>query len=566
MVRNLLCLLAVFSLLLAGCSKRPDAGEGPAEPQENQWDKAQGGAADSASMTTTDIDWGTLDDRRAAANPDAILRLNNGAEPKTLDPAKMTGVTEGNLATALFEGLVTLHPKTLQPIPGVAKSWELSEDGKTYTFHLRDCTWTNGDPVTAADFLYSWTRVLQPATGAEYAYEMYYIVGAEEFNTGKTTDPATLGMKVIDDKTFQVTLKNPVAYFLELVAFSTYYPVNQSCVEAHGSKWTRPENIVGNGAYVMTEWAPNSHITLERNETYWDKEHVLLKSIKVTPFDNASSVLNQYLNDEMDWISSVPVEKIKELETRDDYYSGLYLGVYYYRFNTENEVLKDVKVRKALQLAINTGEVVKITAGGEKPATSFTPPGFRTYTPPGFETWNVEKAKQLLAEAGYPNGEGFPAMELLYNTSENHKKIAEAIAYRWKQELGIEVELLNQEWKVYLENTTNMNYQIGRAGWIGDYMDPYTFLKMWVTDGGNNRTGWSNAEYDSLLKQSNQEVDPARRMEILQKAEAILLEEVPVAPIYYYVTHNMYKRYVGGVYDNLRDRHNWKYLFIAKQN
>ncbi len=491
--------------------------------------------------------------------------FNNGTEPEGLDPARITGVSEGRLADALFEGLVTLDPETLAPRPGVAQSWTVSADGQTYTFQLRkNARWTNGDPVTARDFLRSWKRVLTPKTASEYAYQLYYVAGAEDFHRKKTEDFSTVGVSVQDAHTLEVRLRAPCAYFLELCAFHTLLPVPVDVVEAHGDRWTRPEHIVGNGAFQLAAWKPREKIVLVQSSTYWDRDFVKLDKVTVLPYEDQNTAYKLFLEGQVHWLSAVPQAKIEEVKRHPDYYVTPYLGTYYYRFNVTRPPFDDVRVRKAFCRAVDRSVITDhVLKSGQKPSTWFCP-SMGAYEPPAGLGYDRDAAKRLLAEAGYgPGGKPFPEVELFFNTSEAHKKVAEAIVQQWNKHLGVTVSLRNTEWKVYLDKVRKLDYAIARAGWIGDYSDPNTFLDMFVTGGGNNNTGWSNARYDDLIGRAQRELDPKKRLAAFREAETILVrDEVPIMPIYTYVNQGMLRESVLGWFENVRDWHPLKYLWL----
>lgn len=490
----------------------------------------------------------------------------NGAEPETLDPALLTGALEGRLAEALFEGLTTYHPRDLTPLPGMAERWVIAADRLTYTFHLRQARWSNGDPVTAHDFVYSWRRVLAPETAARYAYMLYYLKNGEAYNKGELKDPALVGVRAVDDRTLVVTLAHPTPYFLDLTSFSTLLPVNRRCVERHGVHWTKPENIVTNGPFLMKEWKLNQRIRMVKNPDYWDAANVRLNIVDALAVENLNTAFNLYLTHGADYIGDVPLPLRGLVQSRPDYHTGVYLATYYYLLNVRRPPLHDARVRKALAMAIDKESICRyITRGGELPAASFVPPGMANYTGPKGLAYDPATARRLLAEAGFPSGRGFPRLQILYNTSDAHRDIAEVIQQMWKEVLNIRVELLNQEWKVYLDSTAKGKYDVARASWIGDYTDPNTFLDMWVTGGGNNRAGWSHARYDALIHRAAREVNQAQRMALFREAESILVEqEVPIIPIYYYVTREMYRSNVKGIWQNVRGVHPLKWIYVEK--
>lgn len=481
---------------------------------------------------------------------DQSIKIGNGVEPKELDPAKATGAAEGNILENLFEGLTDLDPYTLQPVPGNAESWKISKDGRTYTFKLRpDLKWSDGKALTADDYVWSWRRVLAPATASEYAYQLYYLKNGKAFNEGKIKDPAQIGVKAVDNRTLEVVLEAPTSYFLQLTAFTTLYPTPRHVIEKFpDGKWTQEKNMVSNGPFALEEWKINKHIKLIPNNNYWDRSKVTLESVYLLPIENVNTEEKSFFAGEIQSTNSVPTAKIPKYVAEKSgspakfhpYRSDPYLGVYFYRFNVTKAPMDNVKVRKALNLAIDRQLIVeKVTQGGQKPAVGFTPENTSTYKfpgtlPPSLTPEALATAKRLLAEAGYPDGKGFPKINILYNTDESHKKVALAIQQMWKKNLGIEVGLFNQEWKVYLNSVTKLDYQIARAGWIGDYPDPNTFLDLFVSNGGNNNTGWTSKTYDKLISDASKESDLAKRFEIFRKAETILLEELPVLPIYFY--------------------------------
>lgn len=490
--------------------------------------------------------------------------LINGAEPETLDPALMTGVPEGRIADALFEGLTTPDPKTLDPLPGIAERWTISDDGLTYTFHLRPAQWTNGDPVTAHDFVCSWRRALAPETASEYAYMLYALVNGEEYNTRKIADPERVGVRALDDRTLEAKLNRRTPYFLGLTHFSTLLPVNPRCIEEHGSRWAHLGRIVTNGPFMLDDWQIGRCVRVVKNPSYHDAASVRLRSIDFLAVESANTAFNLYLTGDADFVSTIPLSLRPFVKGRPDYHSGVYIGTYYYLFNVKRAPFDDVRVRKAFCMAVDKEQIVRfITRGGEKPATSFVPNGMPNYTPIKGLPYDVDQAQKLLAEAGYPGGKGFPAVELLYNTSEANQDIAEVVQQMFKRNLGVKVDLINQEWKVYLASTKARDYQIARASWIGDYVDPNTFLNMWVTGGGNNRTGWSNAQYDALIRKAATEADPAQRMETFRRAERIVVEDdAAIMPVYYYVSNEMYGPEVKGIDVNIRSVHPLKCVWV----
>lgn len=472
-----------------------------------------------------------------------ILLFGNGAEPQDLDPQTVTGVPENKLINAFFEGLVSYGNEETDTVGGVAERWEISPDGLTYTFYLRpDAKWSNGDPVTATDFVRSYQRILTPALAAEYAYKFNAVVGAEEYQDGKLKDFSQVGFRAIDARTLEIRLKHRAPYLLEAMKHYAWFPVHIPTIEKHGglakrgTAWTREENLVGNGPFVLKSWRPNQKIVATRSPTYWDRATVKLDEIHFFPTENLETEERMFRTGQLHKTYELPAAKI-DVYQRDfpqSYRSDPYYGSYYFRFNITRKPLDDVRVRRALSISIDRESLVRnVVRGGMQPAYGLTPPTPK-FTARTKLSGEVAEARRLLAEAGYPEGRGFPRIELLYNTQDNHRRICEALQEMWRQNLGIEVGLLNQEWKVYIRSMDLLDYDMARGGWIGDYNDPNTFYDTFVTGGGNNRTGWSNARYDQLLRDTGAAPDEAARMELYQQMEEILMRELPIMPVYFY--------------------------------
>ncbi|HEY5895193.1 MAG TPA: peptide ABC transporter substrate-binding protein [Chthoniobacterales bacterium] len=509
--------------------------------------------------------------RADIAAKNKILLIGNGAEPKTLDPQLATGVLEYHVFTALMEGLIANHPTDQSlPEPGLADKWERNADASEWTFHIRsNAKWSNGDPVKASDFVFAYQRLLSPGLAAEYADMLFILTGAENYHKGRTTDFGTVGAKALDDHTLKLSFVGPTPYLLTALVHQAWYPLNPATVLKFGkiddrvSLWTRPENYVGTGPFQLKEWKPNEIISVERNPNYWDAANVKLNGIEFYPIEDQNTEERAFRAGQLHKTNEVPLDKIPAYK-RDN--PGLirtdpFFGIYYYHFNLTNPIFKDVRVRQALSLAIDRESIVEnITRGGQQSATGFTPAGMGAYKTPELVEYDPDKARELLKEAGYLDGKGFPKLDVLINTSEANRTIAEAIQDMWKQELGISVGIRNEEWKVYLESRTNLHYQICRAAWIGGYIDPVAFLRIWTTDGSNNNSGWSNKEYDALIAESDRTSDPAKRFGILRKAEAILLADGPVAPIYWYTRVYLLGPHVVNWNPLVLDNHNYKYI------
>ena len=510
-----------------------------------------------------------------SGNREGTLHWGNGTEPQSLDPHIATGVPEHHIISSLMEGLVHKDGETLEPRPGVAKSWDISADGRVYTFYLRqDARWSNGDLHNAHDYVWSWWRALQPALGNLYAYMYFPIANAKAYYDGEISDFSQVGVKALGDYVLQVTLTEPIPYFLQLLDHYSTYPVHRATVEKfgkadqRGTRWTFEGNIVGNGAFQLKEWKINRRITVERNPHYWNAENVRLNQVVFYPTENVTTEERMFRAGQLHY-SGIPSDKIQAYSQSDDPSLRIqpYLGVYFYRLNVDKPQLSDKRVRRALGMTINRDQLVsQITKGGQIPAYAITPPGTMGYYPESDLTFDPEGAKKLLAEAGYPNGEGFPTTEILYNTSEGHRKIAVALQQMWKKHLNIDVVLLNQEWKVYLDTVSNHHYEIARAGWIGDYVDPNNFLDMFLCNGGNNRTRWCNPEYDQIiLQQVPKAKTHQQRLELFQKAETILLDEMPVIPIYIYTSNNLVHPTVKNFGRNILNQANYREMYLESE-
>jgi oligopeptide transport system substrate-binding protein len=646
--------------------------------------------------------------------PRADFTFHNGNEVETIDPALATGQPENRIINALFEGLLRHEPPSgwealaaqrqlvpLEPRPAMAERMEVSADGLTYTFHMRPgVTWSNGDPVTAEDFAWSWMRMLHPETGSKYAYQLYYVVGAEAYNLARvepgqpveveltdrpdplqpfprgtivrgvlrsihrppspalppgasekqrsdaqvdwkrqwvyavevaSVEPAsgaasassaaaettgrvryycqqlaaldvaaldpplpaeairgkagpgtpalqpcqrvlpdffqTVGVRVVSPQKLVVTLHHRTPFFPDLVAFYPLYPVHRGCVERYGSpQWTKPQHIVTNGPYRLEFRRIRDRIRLVKNPRYWDASRVKLEVVDALAIRSETTALNMYLDGQLDWVPSyVPAAALPRLvrDYADQFYRAPMLTTYFYRVNVTRPELSDKRVRQALHLAIDKQAICeRITQAGEIPAGTLVPPGLTGYVPPPSRAFDPDQARRLLAEAGYPGGRGLPPIEILYNDLDAHRTIAEAIQQMWRQHLGVRVTLRGLEWGVYLDATHKLDYAVARAGWVADYPDPNTFLDMFMTGNENNQTGWGNPQYDALIRQAAEEADPQRRMTLFAQAEAILLDEVPILPIYFYVSKNLVRPRVKGFFSTVQDEHPLKLLRV----
>ena len=502
-----------------------------------------------------------------------VFRKNNGAEPGTLDPHRAEGVPASNILRDLFEGLVVELPNG-EYIPGVAESWTVSEDSKRYVFKIRkNAKWSNGDAFTAYDYVYSFKRSVDPKTLSNYSSMLYPIKNARAIVMGEAS-PEQLGVYSEDENTLVVELEKPTPYFLSLLTHSTTYPVHRESIEKLGKFFTRPGNLVSNGAFKLEEWRVQSHIKIIKNEQYWDNENTTLEATYYYSLDDANSALKRYRANELDFTDTIPLEQLTLIKNRmaDEYRVAPYFGSYYYGFNNTKAPFKNnPKLRTALNMAIDRDILVNIVIGaGQIPAYSFVPP-VKTFQPiePEWSTWSKEKreaeALRLYQEAGYSKDKPLE-VEILYNTSENHKKVALAVAAMWKQALGAKTILRNQEWKVFLDTRRMQNEtQIFRAGWIGDYDDPYTFSQMLHAENEMNHPGYNSKEYNRLVDLAATKNAGEDRLNDLRAAERVLTKDLPIIPLYFYVSQHMIKPWVIGLEDNVMDHHYSKYVKILKR-
>jgi oligopeptide transport system substrate-binding protein len=508
----------------------------------------------------------------SGASAQSVLRVANSGEPDSLDPHQVSGNWEDRIVGDMFMGLTT-EAANGTVVPGAAESWTISDDGLTYTFTLRDHTWSDGTPVTADDFVFGFRRILDPATAAEYAYLLYPIKNAEAVNSGNLTDPAALGARAVDPKTLEVTLEQPTSYFIELLTHYTSFPIPKHKVEELGDAWVKPGNIVGNGAYTVVEWVPNTLVRMEKSDTFWDAENVAIDEVIYYPTEERNTGTKQFRAGEVDIQYDFASEQIDFLKENLPEATHISPGLasYYYVFNTKEPPFDDVRVREALAMAVERDAITdKILRTGEIPAYNLVPPDTGAYGEPPQVEWadmpyeeRVEQAKALLAEAGF--GPDNPLkFTLRYNTSENHKKIAIAIAAMWKQ-LGVQAELFNTEVKVHYNDLQSHDFQVARAGWVADYNDPENFLTLLRTSTGPMNYGqYSNEEYDRLMAESDGTTDEKARNELMRQAEALMLTELPLIPIYHYVDKNLVSPRVQGWVDNTKNKHWTRWLSLAE--
>lgn len=507
-------------------------------------------------------------------NEKQVLHISNMTEPAEIDPHVTSGIPEYHLQMAVFEGLIAKHPKTLEAMPAVADSWTISDDGTIYTFHIRDTAkWSDGDKLTAYDFEYSWQRVLQPEIGSEYTTDFFVIQNAEAYYKGEIKDFKQVGIKALDESHFQVVLKFPVSYFLLQMDNFAMYPVQKKTIEKfkafkeRGTGWTRPENFVGNGPFIIKEWIPSVIFSVKRNPYYWDAANVRLNEVHFYPYENLLLEERMFKAGQVHKTEFLPSAKIEKYLHSPAYHSYSYYGAYYYVFNTKVKPLDDVRIRKALAYSIDRESLVKnVTKGGQAPAFHYTPDNPYGYTARAKFSYDIALAKKLLADAGFPNGEGFPKLELTYNTHADHLKVALAIQQMWKKNLGIDITLRNLEWKVYLDTRNSRDYQILRRGNIADILDPSTFLFPMMTDDPLNDSAWGSKRYDELMELSKRAKTQDERFEYFQEADKILIDEMPLIPLYGYTTNNLVSPSVKGYYNNILDYHPYKYIYLESSH
>lgn len=502
----------------------------------------------------------------------ATLNIHNGGDPSSLDPHKVSGDWENRIVGDIFEGLVT-EDRGASPIPAQAESWTISDDGKVYTFKLRQsAVWSDGKPVTAGDFVYALRRLMDPKTAADYAYLQYPIANAEKINKGDINDLGQLGIKALDDKTLEITLEQPTPYFLSALTHYTAYPVPKHLVEAKGSDWVKIENIVTNGPYKPIDWVPGSHVTTTKNDKYYDVASLKIDGAKFFVLEDNGAALKRYRAGEFDILTEFPTDQYEWIKKNlpGEARVAPFAGLYYYVINSNKPPFDNADVRKALSMSINR-EVIgpQILGTGELPAYSWVPPGMANYGAPAEVDWKdldygakLAAAKKLLEGAGFNTANPL-TLQLRYNTNENHKRIAVAIAAMWKP-LGIKVELLNTETKVHYAEIKQNILDVARAGWLADYNDADNFLTLLKSTVGNNYGRWANAEFDALLDKANATQDMKARADLLRKAETIALNDTAAIPIYYYLARNVVSPKVKGFENNAFDIHRTRWLEIVE--
>lgn len=506
------------------------------------------------------------------------LNMMNGSEPGSIDPHQASGDWENRIIGDYLEGLMT-EDANAEAIEGQAESYEISEDGLVYTFTLRDgIQWSDGEPVTAEDFVFAFQRLFDPKTASEYAYLQFPIMNGSEIADGSVTDFSELGVKALDDKTLEITLEGPTPFFLQALTHYTAYPVPKHVIDEVGNNWTQIENIVSNGPYTPVEWTPGSYIKSVKSETYWDAENVQIDEVNYFVQDDLAAALSRYRAGEYDILVDIPsdqAEWIKENLPGEDYF-GAFLGIYYYVINQEKEPFDNADVRKALSMSINRDVIGPDVLGtGELPMYGWVPEGTANYE--GVDVYQPEwiglsyeervaEAKSIMEGLGY-TAENPLTLQLKYNTNDNHQRVAVAISSMWEQ-IGVKTELFNSETAVHYDALRAGDFEVGRAGWLLDYSDPSNTLDLLrqgveqdgTTNWGNNYGRYSNDEFEALVDQATTEVDLAARAKLLGQAEKIAMDEYAAIPIYNYIAQNVVAPTITGFVNNASDIHRTRWL------
>jgi len=509
----------------------------------------------------------------ARREPSADVVIINGTEPESLDPHIITGVAEMRITKALFDGLTKLDPTNAASVPALAERWDISPDEHIYTFHLRtNALWSTGEPITAADVIWSWFRTLDPRTAGDYADKLFWVKGAQAWHEGKNSDKSRVGITALDRHTLRVELKSPIPFFLDLCSLPFLAVVPRQTIERYGDRWLHARPLPVSGAFQLGAWRINDKVRLVRNPRYWDAANTASAIIDVLPVGSPNTALNLYETGVADIVwdkDLVPAELMDVLVTRPDFHTFDYLGTYFYRFNVTRPPFNDARVRRAFALATDKRRLIKkITKGAEKPASHFVPGGVANYEPPEGLSYDPEAARKLLAEAGYSGGKGFPRFAYMFSSAggggaKMPGQIGIELQEMWREALGVEVELRQIERKVFFNAQSRLDYDISASSWIGDYNDANTFLDLFTSTSGNNRTGWKNPRYDALIHEANQQTNGKRRVEIFRQAELILIaEEAPVVPIYFYAGFNYFDpKKIGGIWQNVLDEHPMQYIY-----
>lgn len=504
--------------------------------------------------------------------PVADVTIVNGAEPESLDPAIVTGVPEMRITKALFDGLTRLDARTARPVPALAERWEISPDGCVYTFFLRmNAVWSTGEPITASDIVWSWLRALSPATGSDYAGQLFCIKGAEDFYNGRIKEDQ-IGIQALDTHRLRVELNTPVPFFLDVCAFPTLAVVPRHTIEKHGDRWLHARPLPVSGAFELGAWRLNDRIRLIRNPRYWDAEHTASGIIDVLPVGSPNTALNLYETGMADIVwdkDLVPAELLDVLKKRADFHTFDFFGTYFFRFNVTRPPFTDARVRRAFALATDKTRLVKkLLPNGEKPASHFVPDATTNYLAPDGPGFSPEHARKLLAEAGFLEGRGFPRVQYAFPAAAGGSggmqgKIGIELVQMWRDELGVNVELKQVERKIFYNSQSRLDFDLSGSSWVADYNDPNTFLDLFTSNSGNNRTGWKNSRYDELIRNANLETDLKKRADIFRQAEQLLVsDEAPIVPLYFFEGFNYFDtQRIRGIYENALDEHPLQFIY-----
>ncbi len=498
-----------------------------------------------------------------------VLTLSNMIEPRSLDPHRALGDYEANITSNLFDCLTTYDPRTSEPLPSLATSWEHNADATVWTFHLRsDAGWTDGAPLTADDFVYSWRRIVAPATASPAVSPyLYYVRNGEAINKGRIADVAELGVRAVDRATLEVTLERPTPFFLSLTSWVSFAPLPRQAIERWGGDWIRPEHIVTSGPFRLVSHVPYDRIVLAKWDGWWGAADVALERVVILPVEDLNTVVNLYKANyiQVTWgaIQTIPSIAVAGLRDKADFRASPMFGVYYYSLNVKRPPLDNVLVRRALNLAIDKRAICeRVLRGGQLPAETYVPHGVPGYPHPPGIGHDPDEARRLLAEAGYPGGRGFRPIEICFNTSDQHRQIAEAIQAEWKQELGIQVELRNQEWQTFSATRDRRDYDVARSAYSSSEIDPDEFVTTFTSDTTLNIPGWVDPAYVRLIDSADRDADPARRLAKIAEAESLLLDAMPIIPIYFLSSLHLQKPFVRGWYDNPLDQHPLRFVSI----
>jgi oligopeptide transport system substrate-binding protein len=502
-----------------------------------------------------------------AGTDDAVFTFNQGLEPRTLDPAAITDTHSAFIAGSLFEGLLVWNAAGDALEPGIASSYEVSDDGRQYTFTLReDAIWTNGDPVAAADFVVAWRRLLNPDLGSPYASLLYPIKGARELHRGLVRDAGVLAVEARDRHTLLVGLLHPTPWFPAIVAHTVTAPINPRAVKRHGYAWTEPENIVVNGPFTLESWTPGHELVLARNRYYHSVEEVRLAGVIARVDMGPERVVEMYESGQIMWTGratgALPLDQLVDLAKRPDAHVQAQLGTSWYYLNTSEPPLSDLRVRQALHLSLDRKALGSILGPSGLATSGYVPPGMGDYRYPAPRSYDPQGARALLAEAGYPGGEGMPPLELAVDARNLQEQVAAWVAESWRRELGIEVNLFARRWAAHWEAVEQGNFQVARGGWLGDYPDPSTFLDLFLSDNELNRSQWGSASYDELVREAGRTVDPASRRRLLSAAERQLVQQLPAIPVFHFSSVSLVSPRVGGYVDNPLDMHLLRYISL----